>query len=129
MNLQNARCNDKNTVKCVSFAFLLSIITLSCNVAERGHKLPFLQESVNSPVSSGDLCYLISTGFWFCNHHQHTQNLSNVTDCSLHRQRKNTAITKASPHVTGKLKPLTQLSDTSHHFYRFITFSVYLNKQ
>jgi len=60
------------------------IITLSCNVAERGHTLPFLQDSANSPVSSGDLCYLISVRFWLHNYHQHIGNLSNVTDCTSH---------------------------------------------
>jgi hypothetical protein len=117
------------TVKCVSFVSLLSTVTLSCNVAARGHKMPFLQDSVNSPVGSGDLRYLISIGFWLRNYHQHLQNLPNVTDRTTHRQIENTAITKAFPHVTGQLKPLTQFSHTSHHSYRLIKFSVYLNKR
>jgi len=54
---------------------MMMIITLSCNVAERGHTLPFLQDSANSPVSSGDLCYLISVRFWLRNYDQHIGNL------------------------------------------------------
>jgi hypothetical protein len=61
------------TAKCVSFAFLLHIITLSCDVAEGGHKLPFLQVCEQSCELDNDVCHWISIRFWLRNYHQHIQ--------------------------------------------------------
>jgi hypothetical protein len=44
------------TAKCVSFAFLLRTITLSCGGGGGGGPRPFIQESVNSLVSLTMIC-------------------------------------------------------------------------